>query len=684
MSKDQYKIKVNKHIIYKEQEDQMPPCQYGCPLHQDVRGYIYLIAQDRLDDAARLIRETNPLPGICGSICAHPCEEICRRGSVDQPLSIRRLKRYVMENAPNPYAPILKKQDNGKCIAIIGSGPAGLTAAHDLAVDGYQVTIFEKMDDYGGSVRWGVPSYRLPLETIHKDIQAIRDLGVNFKNNMILGKDITIESLQREFNATILAMGLTQSRSLPIPNGNHENVHTALPFLRSAKENEALVEQGDQVIVIGSGDVAMDVSRTAVRMDVEKVRLVCLEQWDEMPSSLLEKKEAQEEGVEMDYSGWGPKAVILDEHNQIKGLECKKCVSAFDEKGRFHPQFDEENTIMVPGNNIIYAIGQYSSLNYLQLMGIKLDKRGRLKIDKQTGMTSKKGIFSCGEVSEGPGLVVESMAHARRIASQVDSFLKHRDSRKTEELKMIDDLKDQTIENIKKHKRQNPSVESVESRVDHFEEIEQPLTHDEALQETKRCLDCGRGAHWNHEKCAFCMNCVRVCPYEVPFLNHKHEINIAQDQCQACGLCYSLCPANTIDFKMEDVRTFQDKIQSEADRLKGQAGTRQLLLYCYYSQYEFILMEKQLKKKAGHTSAIGIPCVGKLKGQDVFFALSKGYDTLMVIGCDEEKCTHPESSVRAHEKVDNIRTEIQKMGYPEDKMRFVFVSELRKELDGAD
>jgi NADPH-dependent glutamate synthase beta subunit-like oxidoreductase/coenzyme F420-reducing hydrogenase delta subunit/ferredoxin len=676
-------LKDNKLYI-EEKQDKYPPCQNACPLYQDVRGYIYLIAQDRLDDAARLIRESNPLPSICGSICAHPCEDYCRRGSVDQPLSIRRLKRYVMENAPNPYAPIKTQPKNGGKIAILGSGPAGLTAAHDLAMKGYQVTVFEQMDDFGGSVRWGVPSYRLPVETIKRDIQAIEDLDVWFINKTKLGRDITLESLESQgYNAIILSMGLTQSRNLPIPNGNHPNVLTALPFLKSAKEKEAMVSPGDKVVVIGSGDVAMDVARTAVRMNVEEVKLTCLEKWEQMPASSLEKKEALEEGINMDFTGLGPKSVVLDDKGDIKGLKCMECVSAYDEEGRFHPQFNEQNVSFIPANKVIFAIGQYSSLDYLRLMDIKLDKRGRLKVDKKTGMTSRKGVFSCGEVSTGPGLMVEAMAHARRIANEVDAYLNHKRAKKIENPEVIEPLENKTIQNIKNHIRQQPSVESVESRIDHFDEIEQTLTHDEAIQETKRCLNCGRGAHWNADQCAFCLNCVRVCPYEVPKLSSSQEILIDQDQCQACGLCYSLCPASTIDFRMDDVQSFQDRIRQESERLKNKEGSKQLVLYCYYSQHEFFEFQKALETKTDFTSSIGIPCVGKLKSQDVFLALSQGYDQIRVIGCDEVQCTHPESSVRAHAKVDEIHQEILDMGYNENKIRFSFVTDVKKELNLA-
>ncbi|MBT4512958.1 MAG: NAD(P)-binding protein, partial [Chloroflexi bacterium] len=214
----------------------MPPCQHRCPLHQDIRGYIALVAQGRLDEAAALIRRDNPLSSICGSICAHPCEEDCRRLTVDDALSIRGLKRYVMENAPNPHAPKETAPSTGKKVAIVGAGPGGLTAAHDLALAGHSVTVFERSEDFGGAVRWGVPSYRLPVPTIKNDVDAIAAMGVEFKHEMDLGTNLTIDDLEKDgFDATMLMMGLSDSRGLPIPNNDHQAVLMAVPFLRDAR-----------------------------------------------------------------------------------------------------------------------------------------------------------------------------------------------------------------------------------------------------------------------------------------------------------------------------------------------------------------------------------------------------------------------------------------------------------------
>ncbi len=661
--------------------DKIPPCQNACPLNQDVRGYLYLIAQNRLNEAARLIHKTNPLPSICGSICAHPCEDECRRGDVDQPLSIRRLKRYVMENAPVPYPEIERARPNGMKVAVVGSGPAGLTVAHDMALKGYSVSVYESMNDFGGSVRWGVPSYRLPLETIKRDIDAIAELGVEFHKNMSLGKDFTIQSLTDEgANAVVMALGLSESRSLPIPGSDHRDALTALPFLRAARGGESLVDSKSETIVIGSGDVAMDVSRTAVRLGAAKVRVACLEKWDDMPASSLEKREAIEEGVEMKYCGLGPDSISVDEDDRITGLNTLECTRVFDEEGRFSPQYDDENKVFIPGNKIIFAIGQYSPLNYLAEMGVELDQRGRLKLRGETGMTSMKGIFSCGEVSKGPGLVVEAMSHARKIASHVDSFLRNKPYKRKSEPEVIDKLSSETIENIKEHKRQTPSVVPVDKRVKTFTEVEKELSPEEAIQETKRCLNCGRGAHWNLDTCAFCLNCVRVCPYNVPQTDKKEGISIDQDQCQACGLCYSLCPGNTIDFRMDDVASFTERIKKEGDKIKSEKGSKQLILYCYYSQNRVFDLQDRINNTSEHSSYIGIPCVGKLKNQDVYLALSQGYNRVFVIGCDKDDCTHPESSERGHKKVDDIRNVLINMGYSDERLRFEHISELESEL----
>jgi len=622
----------------------MPPCQYRCPIHQDIRGYIALIAQGRLDEAAALIGKDNPLPSICGSICAHPCEEDCRRLTVDNALSIRGLKRYVMENAPNPYAPKETAPATGKKVAIIGSGPGGLTAAHDLALAGHSVTVFERAEDFGGAVRWGVPSYRLPVETIKKDIDAIREMGVEFKTGTELGVNLTIDDLEKQgYDAIMLMMGLSDSRGLPIANKDHQDVLMALPFLKAAREGESLIRPGANVVVIGSGNVAMDVARTAVRFGAGKVKIACLEKSHELPASPWEVEEALEEGIEMDFCGWGPTGVVLDDKGGVCGLECRECCSVFDEAGKFNPTYNDENTQTAEGDTIIFAIGQGSIINYLKDMGIELTERGLLPIDRKTFMTNRKGVFSGGEIIKGPGAAVEAMAHARKAARAVDAYLRGVEPAAEAEPVAIGELEEPTRSHVKHQDRQELPMLPVKDRIDNFTEIESGFTPEQAVREARRCMSCGAGAEWIRGKCAFCLNCVRVCPYGVPVVTEGGRVDIRFDQCQGCGICYPACPGDAIVFRMLGVAEIQPRIKAAIDEAKSRNGSPTIVvLYCDFDAYDVTNLRQVMKEKHAGKALVGIPCVAKLKAIDLMRAFEHGADGVLVIGCPEDECTYQE------------------------------------------
>ncbi len=661
----------------------MPPCQYTCPLHQDVRGYIALIAQGRLDEAAWLIRETNPLPGICGNICAHPCEDKCRRITVDESLSIRGLKRYAVENATNAYAPKSVAQSRGKKVAIIGSGPAGLTAAHDLALNGYDVTVFERSEDFGGAVRWGVPSYRLPVEIIRRDIDSIAALGVEFKSGVELGKDLDIDRLEKEgYSATILALGLPDSRALPIPNKDCQGVLMALPFLRAARLGQSQIREGANVVVIGSGNVAMDVARTAVRQGAGKVRIACLEKPHEMPASPWEIEEAIEEGVEMGHCGWGPNAVIVDDQGRIFGLECRECTSVFDENGRFNPSYNEENLSTAEGDTIIFAIGQGAIIDYLKDMDIALNERGQLITDPKTFMTSREGVFSCGEVAKGPGLAVEAMAHARRAAKSVQAWMEGEPVPDEEPLETLPDLDETTRSQVKQQERQELAILSVNERINNYTPIETGFTEAQAVCEARRCMSCGAGAEWIRGKCAFCLNCVRVCPYGVPVITDAGRVDIRIDQCQGCGICFPACPGDAIGFRMLGVAEIQPRMKIAIDEAKSRNGTQTVLVvYCDFDAYDVTDLRQIMKEKHAGKALVGIPCLAKLKALDLMRAFEFGADGVLVIGCPGNECTYQEGEFWGKRRVEEAGILLNELEMA-DRLEIHYVSGL--DLDQFD
>ena len=655
----------------------MPPCQHKCPVHQDIRGYIALIAQGRLDEAAALIRKDNPLSSICGTICAHPCEEECRRLTVDDALSIRGLKRYVMENAPNPYAPKELAPSTGKKVAIIGSGPGGLTAAHDLALAGHSVTVFERTEDFGGAVRWGVPSYRLPVEIIMKDVDAIREMGVEFKTGMDLGTNLTIDDLEKQgYEAIMLMMGLSDSRGLPITNNDHQDVLMALPFLRAARLGESQIKPGANVVVIGSGNVAMDVARTAVRFGAGKVKIACLEKPHEMPASPWEIEEAIEEGIEMDFCGWGPNAVKLDDDGNICGLECRECCSVFDDEGRFSPTYNDENLQIAEGDTVIFAIGQGSIINYLKDMGIELTERGLLSIDPKTYMTNRKGVFSGGEIIKGPGPAVAAMAHARQVAKSVDAFLHGVEPPEEVEPVTFGELEEPTRSHVKHQDRQELTLLSVKERIDNFTPIETGFTPEQAVREARRCMSCGAGAEWIRGKCAFCLNCVRVCPYGVPVVTDASRVDIRFDQCQGCGICFPACPGDAIGFRMLGVAEIQPRIKVAIDEAKSRNGSQTILvLYCDFDAYDVTNLREKMKEKHIGKALVGIPCLAKLKALDLMRAFEYGADGVLVIGCPDNECAYEEGEYWGKRRVAEAKKLLGELDMA-DRLDIHFVSGL--------
>ena len=652
-----------------------PPCQNTCPIQQDVRGYIALIAQGKLDEALALIRETNPLPSICATICAHPCEDKCRRSEIDKALSIRGLKRFVVENAGNSKVFEMPAVTRGQKVAVIGSGPSGLTAAYDLAMMGYQVTVFEREDVVGGAVRIAVPAYRLPASTIQRDIDAIAAIGVEFKTKVELGKNLTLDALTDDgYRAVLLSLGLPESRSIPIPGIDMEGVLLALPFLKAARNGRSLIEPGVDVIVVGGGNVAMDVARTARRLGAGAIRVVCLESRKEMPASPWEIEEAIEEGIEIDYWSKGPNR-ILGYNGQITGLECKACLSVFDEQRRFNPTFCEEDLTVVKGNVVILSIGQGANISYLKDMGVELNQRGQIVYDPRTLATSRDAIFACGEVVTGPGLAVDAMASGRKAALAIARYLEGAELPALEpEPLVVGDLLDETKENITRQERQEVPLLRVEERQDNFTPIELGYTAEMAAREARRCLSCGAGAVWIMGKCSFCLNCVRVCPYGVPVVADFGRIDIRLDQCQACGICYGACPANAIAFKMPGVEDIQARMKAAVQNVMSEkTDSAVLALYCIFDIYDHTDLRRIEEKHTG-TALVSIPCLSKIKVADLLKAFEFGADGVLLIGCPSEECAYEQGDAWAERRVSEAKRLLTEIGLDAERLELHCVS----------
>lgn len=406
-------------------------CTATCPAHMGIPEYIKAIRNHDVEEGLRIMYETNPLPEICGRICTHKCETVCSLGHRGEPISIRWLKRYIADQVPaSKYAEVLRQdsiEQNGKKVAIVGAGPAGLSAAYYLRQLGYTVTIFEKLAAAGGMMRYGIPEYRLPYDQIDKDVDYILAQGVEIKYNTEIGKSIAFEKLEQDFDAVYVATGLHSGRSTRVPGSDHPMVFQAIDLLRKITLGEP-IEVAEKVVVIGGGNVAMDITRSMARMQkikYGKVNVIAtsLEDEDKMPADREEIVEAREENATIN-PGWGPREIVV-ENNVVKGLKVVRCLSVFDETGRFNPSFDEDETNFFEADMVIESIGQGADLGFIpaaHMEKLEKDHRGRILVDPLTYQSSLEWLFMGGDIIEGPD-VIHGVANGHKAAKGIDLLL---------------------------------------------------------------------------------------------------------------------------------------------------------------------------------------------------------------------------------------------------------------------
>jgi len=477
------------------------PCKATCPAHISIQGYIALIAQGKYEEAIKLIKQEHPFPATCGRVCHHPCEQNCTRGKFDDPVGIEYLKRFAADwdmKADKRYVPAPEEKFDEK-VAIIGSGPASLTTAYYLAWKGYTVTVFEKLDVLGGMMAVGIPDYRLPRDVLAAEIQTIKDMGVEMKTGVTFGKDITLDSLKKDgYGAVFLGTGLHVSRGLNVPGEDLPGVLKGVDFLRDVSLGKP-PKLNKKTIVIGGGNVAIDVALSALRSGAEDVTLVCLEQRHEMPAWDYEIEEALEEGVKIE-NGWGP-LEFNGANGKVSGLKLKKCTAVFDEDGRFNPKYNETQTTTLDGDTIIVAIGQAADLSFTQGQDIQATPRGGLAADAVTLETPIPGVFAGGDVFYGPRSVVEAVESGKEAAESIHRYLRGMDLRENRE-------KDWSYvkvepENEPKWARTPMRQLSLSERQGGFNEIALGFNEEEAKAEAARCLKCG--------VCSECYQCVEAC-----------------------------------------------------------------------------------------------------------------------------------------------------------------------------
>jgi NADPH-dependent glutamate synthase beta subunit-like oxidoreductase/Fe-S-cluster-containing hydrogenase component 2 len=492
------------------------PCKATCPAHISVQGYIKLASQGKYDEALELIKKENPFPAICGRICPHPCEQECTRNGIDDPVAIDDIKKFIADREikkEHQFIPEKLFNYNNIKMAIIGGGPSGLSCAFFLAQKGYSITVFEKLDQVGGMLKYGIPSFRLERDVIDAEIEVIKKMGVEFKCGVEVGKDVTLDELRNQgYKAFYVSIGAQGGRKLNIEGEDHPSVIAGVEYLRDVNLGKDIKTPGN-VVVIGGGNVAVDVARTAVRTGANQVDMVCLESANEMPAQDEEVLEAKGENIKIN-NGWGPTKIII-ENNKVTGIEFKKCISVFDKDNKFNPKYDEKDTIILKADTVLLSIGQSIEWGNM-LEGSKVElRRGNAAIaDSLTLQTGESDIFVGGDVYTGPKFAIDAIAAGKEGADSMHRFVHPGQTlnlgRNRREFLILDkdNVNYSSYDNAKREK-----VAHDKSKDLTFSDPRLTLSEEQVQKETKRCLECG-AAEVDPNQCIGCGECTVRCKFD--------------------------------------------------------------------------------------------------------------------------------------------------------------------------
>ena len=642
------------------------PCRYYCPVHADVREYLEHAAAGRFGAAINVIRRNLPFAAVCGRVCHHPCEANCRRSDIDAAVAIREVKRFVAELA-GPGATVHKAAVQDKAaVAIVGGGPAGMSAALELAKMGYRPTVFERFSRAGGIPTTAIPAYRLPREAVAMDIEWIKAHGVKVVTGAQIGKDKTIEQLKAEgFAAVCIAVGLSRSKTLPMPGADHKNVLPVLEFLTAVAFDEP-VTVGSDVLVIGGGNVAVDAARSALRLGAKRVRMMCLETSEEMPAFSWEQDEAREEGIQTIHRR-GPVEVKVS-GGKVVGVKARRVTRVFDEargEKRFDPQYDDSDVIDVDCDMVIMAIGQVADYGFAAGSSLKLNGQDRLAYNPATCQTNQPDVFACGEIVTSPGSVVEACASGQRAAKAIDMYLSGRPIVIDDSLPpYIDKIYMPSAGKVPRVGRELVVAEDPVERKKSFRQIDHSYVAAAVLRESRRCMGCGAGAEVLTDKCAACLTCVRVCPFEIPKFDEVARIDSAL--CQACGICVAECPANAIVSRGHAPTWIADQTAAALASLNGK-GKKIVAYVCGHraSVEEWSGRDGLPENVRG----IYLPSLAPLKVLDILRAFESGADAVFVVSCQDSAERYPQAAKRIRKRVAQARGMIKAVGIKSDRLQ---------------
>lgn len=612
----------------------IPPCQAACPINTNVRGYVLEIARGNPEEAIRIIRQVNPFPSVCGRICTRPCESQCRRAKVDEAISIRALKRFAADRTKGLKIIEKSGQSYSEKVAIIGSGPAGLTAAHDLALLGYKVTVFEAQNILGGMLSEGIPDYRLPKDLVRAEIDRILGLGVEAKTGLSLGKDFTLDGLVNDYQAVFLAVGSQKSIVPKCHGADLKGIISGVQFLKqSGRKDKPSI--GNHVVVVGGGHTAIDAARTCIRLGSSDVTVVYRRTLDEMPAGREEVEHAEREGIKFQYLA--SPVSFMGNGNVQKVQFIRMKLGEPDASGRRRPLPVENSEFEIPADTVILAIGYTPDSTALTQSGLEVNRKGTVIVKDAGGHTNIPGVFAAGDVVSGPLSVIDAIASGRRVAEAIHYYFRNLPSEEKEKPSALGPLDERVAGLINKAGRHEMPFLPPDERIRNFEEVDLGFDTEQAIKEAQRCLNCGAGASVE-DTCALCLNCVRICPYGIPSPGKEiAEIDISK--CQACGICATECPASAIKLRLESKEESRSIIEKVMDRAEEESP--EAVIIGFYCQY---------------TSPVGPPvdgdgiywmskfCTGRLDVSQIIYPFELGADGVAIHVCKDAECRFRDGS----------------------------------------